>query len=200
MRGVDKRVAQGTEELLTRNEWCSVMGIHGKDPDVLLHPTMELAFSRILERFKPKHRVAYLGLCSSIRPYSQSRKWAVVAPLLQDKADLIITSNGGVIPIEYEGAFSYLNYDAHGHSRYDDLYIKVLTKRLLAFFRTHRYETLCFHYRVGLRNREAARIGGGAVVAGGSNRAVHHSSDGRSAGSGAEGGLAYQSPRVQDAP
>ena len=72
--------------------------------------------------------------------------------LFGKSADLIITSNGGVIPIEFENCYPYLTYDAHGEKKYDAPYIAKMIVRLEAFLRRFPYRFCLFHYRHNLRN------------------------------------------------
>lgn len=162
-----KKTLTGDTRLIDRAEWCDLAEIQGNDILVLKSPTMERAQRNVIEQHVVRHKLAYLGLCSSIRPYSKSRKWRVVLDRFRDLADFIITSNGGVIPIEFESSFPYMSYDAHGERRYDAIYVNVLTRRLVDFFKVHRYESLLFHYRIGLRNRAAAMRAGAELQDGG---------------------------------
>lgn len=155
--GNDKARARGSELLIPRAEWCDVREIQGTDEMVLTHPVMLRAFDRVLELHQPKKRIALLGLCTLTRPYSRGRKWGTLRRIFGGAADLIVTSNGGIIPLEFESCFPYLNYDAHGERKFDALYIDVLHARLLRFFTRHRYDYLLFNYRPNLRNVRAAR-------------------------------------------
>lgn len=131
----DKGVRQGGTLLLPRERWCPLAEIQGHDPDVLLSPTIAAAFDAVMARWRPRHPIALVSLCTSTRPYSLSYKWARFLELFGERADLIVHSNGGVIPLEYEDQFPYLNYNAHGEAQYDDLYVRIGTERLGRFLR-----------------------------------------------------------------
>lgn len=150
------KVNKGRDLLIPRNQWVAECEIQGNDEMVLLHPMMEKAFQNIIKLHKPKHKTALVSLCTSTRPYSKSRKWKEFGRLFGDNADLIICSNGGIIPIEFEDCYPYLTYDAHGQKKYDRLYCKVVYRRLMEFFAVHKYERIVFNFRPGLRNRAAA--------------------------------------------
>ena len=151
-----KKVNDGSDLLIPRRKWVPEKEIQGTDEMVLLHPIMEEAYQNILKLHKPKHKVALVSLCTSTRPYSKSRKWKEFARLFGSDADLIICSNGGIIPIEFEGCYPYLTYDAHGQKKYDRLYCQVVYRRLMEFFNLHHYERIIFNFRPGLRNRASA--------------------------------------------
>ena len=148
---------RGLETLIKKSEWPDRSEIQGNDLDVLKSPTMEKAFQRILELHHPRHRIAVFGLCSATRPYSKSRSWAKRIEKWEGDADFIITSNGGVIPIEFENCYPYLTYDAHGEKKYDKPYILKLAARLELFLRKFPYRFVLFHYRHNLRNVAAAK-------------------------------------------
>lgn len=130
--------------------------IQGNDEMVLLHPMMEEAFEQVLKLHQPKHRTALVSLCTSSRPYSISPKWKEFRKQFGEDADLIICSNGGVIPIEFEDCYPYMTYDAHGQKQYDKLYCHVVYRRLMKFFSSHHYDRIVFNFRPGLRNRLSA--------------------------------------------
>ena len=151
-----KKVNAGRDLLIPKSKWVPEKEIQGNDEMVLLHPMMEEAYKQILRMHKPKHKTALVSLCTSSRPYSTSRKWKTFKKLFGDDADLIICSNGGIIPIEFEDCYPYLTYDAHGQKQYDKLYCQVVYRRLMAFFALHHYERIVFNFRPGLRNRASA--------------------------------------------
>ena len=153
----DKAVAQGKEYLLSRSEWCEPALIHGNDEQILTHPVMQLAFDRILQKFHKSKDIALFSLCTATRPYSSSRKWSQYINLFHDKCDLIICSNGGIIPIEAEDCFPYLNYDAHGQKQYDQIYIKYGIERLKAFLVKANYRFCLFNFRHKMRNYHIAK-------------------------------------------
>jgi predicted RNA-binding protein len=143
---------QGNELLIPRNEWVDPKLICGNDKQVLCSPVIQKAFERVLALHKPKHRIALFGLCTSKRPYSASVPWKLRKKMWGNVADLIITSNGGVIPIEFENCYPYLTYDAHGQKQYDEIYKYILGGRLFTFLKAFRYQFCVFHFRPNLRN------------------------------------------------
>ena len=151
------KVNQGKELLIPKSEWVDCSEIQGDEIKTLSSRVVEKAFKRILELHKPKHKTALVSLCTATRPYSRSRKWKKFNELYGDYADLIICSNGGIIPIEFEECYPYLTYDAHGEGKWDKLYIGVCYRRLRQFFSTFEYEKIVFNFRPNMRNRIAAR-------------------------------------------
>lgn len=161
----DKGRAQGWSTLVPRDAWCDVRTLHGRDPDVLRHPTIAAAFAAVCAQWKPRHPIVLFSLCTSHRPYTQSRKWKHLAREFGGVCDLVVTSNGGIIPLPYEACFPFLNYDAHGEACFDALYIDILADRLATFLRACRYTYALFHFRHTLRNAVAAARVGPALVA-----------------------------------
>jgi hypothetical protein len=125
---------------------------------------MERAFQRILKIYKPSHPIALVSLCTTTRPYSAGRKWKTLKKQFGGVADLVISSNGGMIPIVYESCFPYLNYDAHGEPEFDDEYVKVMKRRMREFFTACRYDYIMFLFRPNLRNVRAASVVGPWLV------------------------------------
>ena len=72
--------------------------------------------------------------------------------------DLIICSNGGIIPIEFENCYPFLTYDAHGNDEFDELYIKKTYAKLKIFFKKFDYKYIIFNFRPNLRIVVCARI------------------------------------------
>lgn len=151
------KINQGSDLLIPHEQWVSEDAIQGDEIKTLHSPIVEKAFQRILELHKPKHRVALVSLCTSTRPYSKSPKWKKFIELFGEKADMIICSNGGIIPIEFESCYPYLTYDAHGEGKWDKVYINTCYRRLMEFFNKHHYQKIIFNFRPGMRNRLAAQ-------------------------------------------
>lgn len=151
-----EKINHGSDLLIPKEQWVGVSELQGREDKVLKHPIINQAFERILELHEPKHKVCLVSLCSSTRPYSKSRKWKKFIEEFGSDADLIICSNGGIIPIEFESCYPYLTYDAHGMSEFDDLYVKITYERLMLFFNKHHYDRIVFNFRPTLRNRKSA--------------------------------------------
>ena len=152
---MNEKINCGSEELIPKSEWVTPQDLEG-ELKVLNSPLMEKAFQKILTKFIPTHNVAFLSLCTATRPYSKSRKWNVYNNYFGDKCDLIVTSNGGVIPQPFWECYPYMTYDAYSHED-NGLYNKVLLRRLVEFFtKFDSYDTIIFNFRPGLRNRAVA--------------------------------------------
>ena len=150
-----KKINQGSELLIPRNEWVPPKQIQGNDKIVLTSPIIKKAFQKILDLHKMKNDTCFVSLCTSTRPYSKSLKWKKFKESL-DNIDLIVCSNGGIIPLEFENCYPYLTYDAHGERKYDNLYIKITYARLKLFFEKFPYKNIIFNFRPNLRNRICA--------------------------------------------
>jgi hypothetical protein len=156
----NKAFLQGGELLLKRSEWPPLESIQGNDLTMFESPTIAKAFKRTLETWEPRRPVMVTSLCTSTRPYSASRKWWAYASLLGDDVDLVVCTNGGIVPLPFEGQFPFLNYDAKGQARFDEQYIKVVGNRLERFIRKFRYRHVVFSFLQGMRNRVIAeRLG-----------------------------------------
>lgn len=151
------KINQGSDLLIPHDQWVPEEAIQGDEIKTLHSPIVEKAFKRILELHKPKHRIALVSLCTSTRPYSKSPKWKKFIELFGDKAEMIICSNGGIIPIEFESCYPYMTYDAHGEGKWDKVYINTCYRRLMEFFTKHHYDKIIFNFRPGMRNRLAAQ-------------------------------------------
>lgn len=156
----DKTLPQGGDYILPRDKWPALSEIQGNDETVLRSKTMNEAFENVLRLHRPFHRTVLFSLCTATRPYSKARKWAKYVEHFERYADLVVHSNGGIVPIEMEGQFPYLNYDAKGQSKFDRIYIEVGIKRVLRFLTAHRYANVLFNYRHNMRNFQIAlRVG-----------------------------------------
>lgn len=150
------KINQGSEYLLPKEQWTAAENIQGDEIKTLQSPVIEAAFQRILQLHTPKHKIALVSLCTSTRPYSKSRKWKKFIELFGDSADMIICSNGGIIPIEFESCYPYMTYDAHGEGKWDRQYINTCYRRLNEFFGKFHYDKIVFNFRPNMRNRLAA--------------------------------------------
>lgn len=125
------------------------------DEQVLNAPVIEKAFQRILADFVPYHNKAIFSLCTSTRPYLNSVKWKTYYELFGDQCDLIICSNGGIIPMNYMNCYPFHDYNApHEGNKWDELYMQVFERRLTLFLEKNRkyYDKICFAFIPETRN------------------------------------------------
>lgn len=121
------------EERIATDTNCTLESMSGEDK-LMFNPIIEEAFEKILETYKPRHKKVIFSLCTSTRPYINSMKWKRFNELFGDDCDLIICSNGGIIPIEYMCCFPYMQYDAHrSGKRFDELYKEQMLNRMTRF-------------------------------------------------------------------
>jgi len=149
----------GKETLLAKKDWGVEGSETGNDENVLVSQIMNKAQERILDIYKPVNKIAFVSLCTSTRPYSKGRKWKKFKECFKD-VDLIINSNGGVIPICYDDCYPYMTYDAHGEKKFDDLYVIFSTRALIRFFILKKYDYILFNFRPTLRNVKAGKLAG----------------------------------------
>lgn len=151
------------EEIASRED-CKISELEGEEK-VLNSQAVDDAFERILADFKPKHNKVIFSLCSSSRPYITSLKWKSFHEHFGDVADLVICSNGGIIPIEYMCCFPFMEYDAHrANAGTDQLYKDKMKERLNKFLDKFGkdYEVIIYSFLPSSRNAEAIREMNGA--------------------------------------
>lgn len=151
------------EEIASRED-CKISELEGEEK-VLNSKAVDDAFERILADFKPKHNKVIFSLCSSSRPYITSLKWKSFHEHFGDVADLVICSNGGIIPIEYMCCFPFMEYDAHrANAGTDQLYKDKMKERLTRFLDKFGkdYEVIIYSFLPSSRNAEAIREMNGA--------------------------------------
>jgi hypothetical protein len=147
----DKSILIGDEKLVKREDWIPLSEMN-TDIKILTHKMFDDAFDKIVKEHKPKHDVVFLSLCTSTRPYHLGRKWKTYMDEFSGKADLIVTSSGGIIPQAYWNSFPYLNYDGDSAKIANKLYAEKMEQRLLKFFKTHKYRYAIANFRPKLRN------------------------------------------------
>lgn len=150
-----KAIAVGGDKLVPRDQWAPASELHG-DLKILQSPVFEIAQRAIVEQHVPKHPIAYCGLCTETRPYSSGTKWQTIKQRIGAEVDLIVLSNAGVIPLQFERQYPYLTYDGLGVPDNDPLFLQTNRPRWEAFFSRHRYELVIFHLRPNQRNRSLA--------------------------------------------
>lgn len=143
----------GDEKLFSRNEWIEEQAIQGSAELIFNSPLMNTAQERILDQFTPKHPIAFISWCTSIRPYSKSPKWKTFQKELTG-VDFLVASNAGMIPIEYENSYPYMTYDAHHEQEFDEFFIIYMTRYFIRFFTLKHYEYLVINSSPSQRNRK----------------------------------------------
>lgn len=147
----DKSKLVGLENLVKYDDWIPLEDMN-TDMKILQHPLFDNAFKQIVQEHKPQHRVAFLSLCTSTRPYHLGRKWKTYMDRFSGKSDLIVTSSGGVIPKAYWNSYPFLNYDGDSAPSANETYVKKLESRLMEFFSTHQYDYIVANFRPKMRN------------------------------------------------
>ena len=132
---------QGDERLSGRDEWVEAESIQGSAELIFNSPVMNKAQELILDRFTPTHPIAFVSVCTSSRPYSKSPKWKTFKNELLD-VDLIVSSNCGIIPMEYENSYPYMTYDAFHQREFDQLFMLYMTRYFIRFFTLKSYDYL----------------------------------------------------------
>lgn len=136
---------------------CTKESLSGESK-LMFNPIIDEAFEKILDTYKPKHKKVIFSLCTSTRPYIISMKWKRFNELFGKDCDLIICSNGGIIPIEYMYCFPFMDYDAHrSGTKFDNLYKEQMMTRLTKFVEKFKWDTIVYSFLPTSRNAEALR-------------------------------------------
>ena len=148
----------GSDLLIPENEWVDPRAVQLDEERLLHHPIMERAFRRVMELHKPKHDIAFISMCTSTRPYSRGVKWRTFKKNYEDKMDLIIcSSGGGVVPLEFDDCYPFLTYNVSPKKKNEDLYLKIINKRLNEFLDKFNYRYVIFNFRPTLSNVKVAK-------------------------------------------
>lgn len=144
--------------LFKRNERVPDVELCGEEK-VLNSPIVERGFEKICDTYNPRHKNVLFSLCASTRPYLKSYKWMKLNEFFGTTCDLIIISNGGIIPMEYMYCYPYLTYDAP-HSEggeFDELYKDKMKRRLNTFLQKFgkNWDTKIYLFNEGTRNWQA---------------------------------------------
>lgn len=128
---------------------------------VLSNPLIEQANQAILDQFQPQHPAVIFSLCSATRPYYRSPKWKMFLAEFGSSADLVICSNGGVIPMQYAHCWPFMEYDARRvNARHDAEYKDMVVARITTFLARFPYRTIIHVYTPSSRNRAAILANG----------------------------------------
>lgn len=142
------------EYLFSKNAWCDIEDITGEE-NVLNSKLIQEAYEKIIKDYKPKHKYAIFSLCTHTRPYLKSRKWAMYYKCFGKSCELIVCSNGGIIPMEYMNCFPFLDYDAPYTEELNEEYKRLFILRLKNFLDNFSFEKIIFIFKPNSRNYEA---------------------------------------------
>lgn len=113
--------------------------------NVLNDPIFDEAFEAICEKYKPGHDYAIFSLCTKKRPYSASMKWKGIIKIFHSFCDLIVCSNAGVIPLEFENYYPFYSYDSDGTAEELSEYSKELFRtRITKFLQIFHWKRIAF--------------------------------------------------------
>ncbi len=153
-----KKINCGGERLFPKSKWVKCETMQGDDEKILGHPLLCEAFERVCSEHQMRHDVALMALCTSTRPYSKTRTWKSFKELCDGIADPIVTSNGGIVPLDFEAEYPFMTYDAPGSKEHDNLYVESLAVRLVKFLTLFPYRKVVFVYMPNKRNRRSVVI------------------------------------------
>jgi hypothetical protein len=151
----DKTLPKGDEQLFYKAEWISSDKMDNETKCLSL-PLLHEAFKRVVETHKPNQPTAFLSLCTATRPYYHSQKWKKFKESFGNKVDMIVVSNGGMVPEPFWESWPYLNYEAGPHDQ-DDLYKEVMYNRMITFFKNKSYKNVIANFNPKQRNYEPAK-------------------------------------------
>ena len=156
---MDFNTLKPEDYLIPKSERVPVEELCGEE-NVLNSPIIEKAFRKILEEYKPKNDYVIFSLCTHTRPYIKSRKWEMLDKCFGETCDLIVCSNGGIIPLEYMCCYPYLTYDApHVPSgKYDELYCNIFERRLREFLNKNSWKKCIFLFIPDSRNYKRLKL------------------------------------------
>lgn len=98
------------DEIIKRKDW-DLPGLSGATTHQLYHFHYKIMLSYFMENYKPKHDVALITLCSSKKPYRDNRLINQFYKMCENKADVFVLSNPGIIPIEYDNYYPFRWYN-----------------------------------------------------------------------------------------
>ena len=147
----DKTILMGEEHLIPKSDWIPFdeMDTSAK---ILNNEIFERAFLKILDLHAPKNKVAFVSLCTSTRPYQYSRKWSEFKKKFGNMADMVVLSNGGIIPEKFWTSYPYMNYDGVADISVRPIFNRVTEDRLIKFFTRHQYEFVLANFRPTMPN------------------------------------------------
>jgi len=156
----------GNEILFKKSEWVPESCIQTKEESgILINPTLRESFARVMKLHTPVNDSCIVSVCTKTRPYQKSFKWSkIIRHGLDIKNDLIVLSDGGIIPRPFWHSYPYLTYTYTSHTPDDFLYSFTTFRRLLLFFRKHRYKKIVFFIRYTSRAREVCIKAGDVLL------------------------------------
>lgn len=140
--------------LIPSDEWLEDNEQLAGELNVYNSPLIEKAFNKTIEDFIPSKPNLLITLCTHSRPYYKSPKFEKLINLFGPTTDIIVGSNGGIIPRDYWECYPYLEYDAHREADYDALYLQKFKERLEIFMNkfASKYEKIVFLFTPNQRN------------------------------------------------
>lgn len=142
--------------LIPREEWVEPSELEGEEA-VLNSTHMKMAHAKMLDLHEADNNVCLLSLCTATRPYSKSFKYKTFIKTFGEFCDLVINSNGGVIPISFEECYPFMTYNARRkNKKFDQLYYHTLCERLFEFLQTFKYDYVVANFNPDQRNYKYA--------------------------------------------
>ncbi|AGN30171.1 hypothetical protein VPFG_00169 [Vibrio phage nt-1] len=153
----DKSVLMGDELLFSESEWVPFDTMN-TEKKILSNPIFDEGLNRIIKQYTPKTDTAFISLCTTTRPYENSRKWKTFMETFGSSADLIVISNGGVIPQQFWHSYPYLNYDGDPKvNPQTELYCEICEERVYRFFSQVKFKNIVANFKHVQRNTEAIK-------------------------------------------
>jgi hypothetical protein len=149
----DKSILVGDEQLIPKSDWIkfSEMDSERKILDDKFGIFND-AFQKILNEHTMNSKILFMSLCTSTRPYHAGIKWKTFVELFGETTDMLVVSNGGLIPRQYWHSYPFKNYDGKSQKDTTKEYQTILRNRLEVFIKKHPYDYVLANFRPNLRN------------------------------------------------
>lgn len=136
-------IATTKEEIISREHW-DLAALRGATIKQMTHEHITQARQYIYDNYQPRHTTALLMLCANRKPYHLNQNILHGIRNSKGVADLIIVSNPGMIPIEYDNLYPFRYYEWDEREETEEIqatYTTLVTQWIGDFFKRFPYYT-----------------------------------------------------------
>lgn len=125
--------------------WAEHNSLQGESSSIINHPVFQMAEAYILADHKRSFDTLVISSCSDSKPYDRNQNYQQYKKICRGRADFVVLSNSGVIPLKFSYYYPFLHYNwnhSNETKELSELFIYHSIKRLERFCNKFKYKRL----------------------------------------------------------
>lgn len=123
--------------------WAEHNSLQGESASIINHPVFQMAEGYVLADHKKNFDILVICSCSDSKPYDRNINYRQYKKICKGKADLVILSDSGIIPLKFSYYYPFLHYNwnhSNDTKELEELFIYYSMERIKRFCKKFPYK------------------------------------------------------------